>query len=99
MSKKRKTRQQKMITVLRRKASSSPSPKTEMSSSHPTESLQSYNYLISGTPPTTTPTSQYSFDIRDIRRTTILVAFLICAELVLFFLLKGKVLTIPMLTY
>lgn len=99
MSKKRKTRQQKMIADLRRQVSSPSSLQTEVPSNHPTESLQSYEHLVPKTSQTIITTSPYSFNIRDIYRTAILVAFLIGAELVLFFLLKGKVITIPMLTY
>lgn len=99
MSKKRKTRQQKMIADLRRKVSSPSSPKNETPSSLPAQSLQSYEYVIQKPQQAIATTSTYSFEIKDIYRTSILVAFLIGAELVLFFLLKGKVITIPMLIY
>jgi hypothetical protein len=89
MARQRKTRQQKIIAGLRRKVSTIEA-KSPPSHIHISEIIPS----VSSTSIRTEP-SNYAYVIKDLRKTGILTFAIIGAQLLLFFLLRNRMISLP----
>jgi|GEM_PF-2380313 len=103
MSKRKKTRQQKIISDLRRKTQPQSSHPEKPEQSKPT--LPSYSFQVSSMNSSESVSknditaTSYPFLIHDLKRTGILTFIFIAAELLLFFLLKQHIVKLPMISY
>lgn len=95
MSRQKKTRQQKIIAELRRKLSvKAPvevSPEFVVKEPSPSKLTQINQPLK------TTPSLTYSYLLPDLLKTTILTMSIITLQLILFFLLKARLIVLPTL--
>ena len=100
---KRKTKQQKMIADLKRKIQSKESVSPSQTSASPVHGTTTFTFSAPKNTTSYTPRVQshalYALPFADLKKTAIVTSTVLIAQVILFFLLRHHIITLPMVNY